>query len=69
MKQIDETKKTAADEPLPDAAETPEAETPLPESALDAVSGGFIERDTGADAKAHDSPSDKPHSGFFKPLD
>ncbi len=40
MKQTDETKKTAADEPLPDAAETPEAETSLPDAATDAVSGG-----------------------------
>ncbi len=55
--KIDESRKAA------ESGET------LPESALDAVSGGFVERDTGADAKAHDSPSDKPHGGFFKPLD
>ncbi len=55
--KIDESRKAA------ESGET------LPESALDTVSGGFIERDTGADATAHDSPSGKRQGGFFKPLD
>jgi hypothetical protein len=37
MKQIDETKKTAAPA---DEAEAPEAETPLPDAATEDVSGG-----------------------------